>query len=159
MVAPLVLMLLPLLWLQGTQADYAQALALHNAARHTVGCSPLSWSPKLAAEAQGYADQLARRSRLEHATDLVDCGENLYWCSNSPISPASDASTHWIAESALYTHSPRWARNFSEVGHYTQVVWSKTTQVGIGVAKGKDGSTYVVARYFPAGNYTNLLPY
>lgn len=159
MVTPHLLLLLLLLWLQGTQTDFTQALEHHNAARQAVGCPPLSWSPSLAAEAQGYAEKLVRRGRLEHQTNREDRGENLYWSSNSSPSPASDASIQWIAEGAVYTHALHWAKNFTEVGHYTQVVWSKTTHVGIGVAKGKDGSTYVVARYFPAGNYTNLLPY
>lgn len=39
-----------------------------------------------------------------------------------------------------------------ETGHFTQVVWATTTQVGGGVAKSKSGKTYVVGRYFPPGN-------
>lgn len=42
-------------------------------------------------------------------------------------------------------------------GHFTQVVWKGSKELGIGMAKGKSKSgmfcTYVVARYKPAGNY------
>ena len=41
-------------------------------------------------------------------------------------------------------------------GHFTQVVWSSSRQLGIGKATGShDGvpCTYIVARYKPAGNF------
>lgn len=41
-------------------------------------------------------------------------------------------------------------------GHFTQVVWKGSTDLGIGVATGnKHGMkcTYIVARYRPAGNF------
>ena len=45
----------------------------------------------------------------------------------------------------------------SGTGHFTQVVWKKSTELGIGMAKGKSKSgmfcTYVVGRYRPPGNY------
>ena len=38
-------------------------------------------------------------------------------------------------------------------GHFTQLVWRTSTQVGIGVAYNKRTlTTYVVARYTPPGN-------
>lgn len=39
-------------------------------------------------------------------------------------------------------------------GHFTQVVWKDTKEVGIGLAT--DGNTvFVVGQYLPAGNITN----
>lgn len=38
-------------------------------------------------------------------------------------------------------------------GHFTQVVWKETTQLGVGVATVGTRS-YVVAQYRPAGNMT-----
>ena len=49
--------------------------------------------------------------------------------------------------------------NFSLIGHYTQMVWSSTTQVGIAYSKSKSGKVYVVARYHPAGNYWGQYPF
>lgn len=37
-------------------------------------------------------------------------------------------------------------------GHFTQVVWKGTKEVGFGHAKSNSGSVFVVANYFPAGN-------
>ena len=45
-------------------------------------------------------------------------------------------------------------------GHFTQVVWKGSTQLGIGKYTGQNGSwncTYIVARYKPAGNYPSQL--
>jgi glioma pathogenesis-related protein 2 len=40
-------------------------------------------------------------------------------------------------------------------GHFTQVVWKETNEVGFGIAKSSNGSFYVVANYYPAGNFMN----
>lgn len=41
------------------------------------------------------------------------------------------------------------------LGHFTAMVWKTTKKLGVGKAVASDGSTFVVARYFPAGNITN----
>lgn len=38
-------------------------------------------------------------------------------------------------------------------GHFTQVVWKGSKEVGIGRAQSNDGTWIVVANFFPAGNY------
>lgn len=35
------------------------------------------------------------------------------------------------------------------------MVWKSTKKLGVGKATASDGSSFVVARYFPAGNITN----
>lgn len=42
-----------------------------------------------------------------------------------------------------------------KTGHFTQVVWKNSKEVGFGVAKAPNGAFYAVANYFPAGNYAN----
>ncbi|KAL9972784.1 hypothetical protein ACROYT_G019155 [Oculina patagonica] len=45
----------------------------------------------------------------------------------------------------------------SGTGHFTQVVWKKTTKVGVALKKKKISKgkieTYIVARYSPPGNW------
>ena len=38
-------------------------------------------------------------------------------------------------------------------GHFTQVVWKGSEELGIGKATDSKGRVYVVANYRPAGNY------
>ena len=47
--------------------------------------------------------------------------------------------------------------------HFTQLIWKKSTKLGVGMATSKSGKVYVVAHYIPVGNVvghfeTNVLP-
>ena len=39
-----------------------------------------------------------------------------------------------------------------KTGHFTQVVWKNSLEIGIGVGLGENNSVVVCANYFPAGN-------
>ena len=48
-------------------------------------------------------------------------------------------------------------------GHFSQVVWKGSKEIGVGKAHSDDGRVYVVVNYLPAGNYVgqhagNVLP-
>lgn len=139
------------------QSDVDRALAVHNEARKAVGVDPLVWSDELARDAQAYANYLAATGKFEHSE--TDCGENLYWYSSTTEYPAESASQSWLSEINDYRHVKNWHSNFWDVGHYTQMVWHGTSKLGMGVAVSEKGETYVVARYYPPGNYFNEMPY
>ncbi len=95
-------------------------------------------------------------------------GENMYWAWSSPNlpnrSPAA-AVQAWANEQPFYDYATNSCIG-GECGHYTQLVWSTTTQVGCGQAiwtqNGKN-NVFWVCNYAPAGNITfngqKLRPY
>jgi pathogenesis-related protein 1 len=142
-----------------TQAQAQLALDFHNAKRHDVGAPPLQWSPALAAVAQNWANHLAAGNgcRLAHTVNGT-YGENLFGGSGAAYT-ALDASKNWYNEISKYTYGAVTATNFAPTGHYTQMVWSQTTQVGIGQAICPGGGTVIAAEYSPPGNYLGQNPY
>ncbi|KAK3558568.1 hypothetical protein QTP86_021016 [Hemibagrus guttatus] len=59
---------------------------------------------------------------------------------------------NWYSEITKYDFS---ASQFQPgTGHFTQVVWKATTELGVGLAT-DGGTVFVVGQYKPAGNITN----
>jgi pathogenesis-related protein 1 len=140
--------------------DQAQAaLDLHNAKRHDVGTPPLQWSTDLAAVAQTWANHLAadQNCGLVHTVNNK-YGENLFGGRGRQFT-AQDASQAWYGEIKDYHGATLTAANFGPTGHYTQMVWSTTTKVGVGEATCPGGAIVIVAEYDPAGNYIGQKPY
>jgi pathogenesis-related protein 1 len=132
-------------------------LTIHNEARARVGVEPLRWSAQLARHAQQWADELATSGQFRHRDQTgTGYGENLFGDSDG-FGPA-DAARHWLKERDNYRAGPITAQNFAAVGHYTQMVWRATTEVGYGVARGRNG-VVIVANYAPGGNLVGQKPY
>ena len=165
----LLLLLFPTLILGQLDKDKLSALQVHNDARNEVGVSPLVWSEKLEQQALKYAKQIARTNNYEHSN--TKDGENLamfyeYEESNKvktyiySDTPLYDASMAWYEEIKDYKYSKiKRFRIGPKIGHYTQMVWKDTKEVGIASAISKNGKVYVVARYYPVGNYLGEYPY
>ncbi|CAF3299972.1 unnamed protein product [Rotaria socialis] len=69
----------------------------------------------------------------------------------------SKPTAAWYNEISLYNYkSPGFS---AATGHFTQVVWAGSTQLGIGIAFTSNNlAAYVVANYFPPGNYLGQFP-
>ena len=159
----------------GQSTNKITALKVHNDARKEVGVKPLVWSNNLEIDAKKYADFLASKDVFEHSEDLSELaqGENLYSTAYFVFQENGEkyffentdylenASISWLNEKKDFKYAKIGDRknNFSKVGHYTQMVWIQTTQVGIAYSKSKSGKVYVVARYYPAGNIIGQFPY
>lgn len=46
----------------------------------------------------------------------------------------------------------------SGTGHFTQLVWVGSREMGVAKAASSSGAQYVVARYYPAGNVLGAFP-
>ena len=131
----------------GTNQDVWDA---HNRCRAEVGVAPLQWSDSLAASAQQWANHLAATGTFEHSHS----GENLARGTTGAYSVTrlfgmwENEKQHFVNGTFPNVSSDG---NWMSVGHYTQVVWRDTTEVGCGLASG-NGNDVLVCHYNPAGN-------
>jgi uncharacterized protein YkwD len=141
----------------GTAADGSlatQMLAAHNAARAAVKTKPLVWSDKLAVAAQDWANSLLTRLTLIHQKKSK-YGENMYELAGGKSTPEEVVKV-WTSESADYDYKSNRCR--SACGHYTQVIWRDTREVGCGVARHGTREIWV-CEYAPPGNFVGERPY
>lgn len=129
----------------------------HNYHRAMVGVPDLKWSNELASYAQAWANHLAKSGcDMEHR-DADEYGENLFWGYGGDYTPTY-VSDSWASEKKYWKGGTIKMRNFSKVGHYTQMIWHNTTEVGCGKAVCRDGSVMIVCNYNPPGNYIGQSP-
>ena len=128
----------------------AELLAAHNAYRTSLGLPPLRWSDALAASAQNWAEHLAETGQLEHSGS----GQNLAMAAAGTKS-LTQLVDLWGSEQANFTdgYFPDISTtgNWMDAGHYSQIVWKDTTEVGCGFAE-NDGNDVLVCDYDPPGN-------
>ncbi|MDG2372078.1 MAG: CAP family protein [Flavobacteriaceae bacterium] len=153
-----------------SENDITLALKVHNDARADVGVPSLTWSNSLSEDALKWAITMAESDEMYHSSNdsRPGQGENLYyWCCSTgevetfSLTPAKNASQLWYNEISDYTYaeigSPLNANVM--IGHYTQMIWSTTTEVGMAKARSASGKEFVVARYSPPGNWSGEFPY
>jgi hypothetical protein len=139
-------------------------LDAHNAERAEFGVAPLRWNPRLAREANGWAQRLAREEVLRHASieERGGRGENL-WMGTAGYYGAAQMISYFADEKRYFRPGafPNVSStgNWADVGHYTQIVWAETREVGCSMARGARFDV-LVCRYWPGGNVmgTRLAP-
>ena len=152
------------------QISYAQLdatqrqtiLDIHNRERVAVGVQPLTWSDTVAASAQSWANHivslnLGPQGFPPHAPwdQRSGQGENLAWGTKGAF-PVATFVEGWASERPNYVPGSPIEQTLGSpnrvYGHYTQMVWSTTTQIGC--ALGSDAyQDYLVCRYSPSGNF------
>jgi uncharacterized protein YkwD len=120
--------------------------------------------------AQSWAKQMATTGVFAHssASQRNGAGENLYVYYTTAAAIATDtlansAVKSWYDEVAKYNYAnPGFA---ASTGHFTQVVWKGSTQLGCGEAQGtktlqgtKYKAFYVVCHYASPGNVIGQFP-
>lgn len=125
--------------------EIAEWLQVHNSYRTLHGVPSVIWSVAMAASAQAYAESCPS----DHSASGY--GENMAWASSS-LDPALVVRM-WYDEEPLYDDdNPGWT---PAAGHFTQVVWKESTEIGCGVATdcGDDLPNVWVCQYSPPGNH------
>jgi hypothetical protein len=138
-------------------------LAAHNRERLKLGLQPLVWNDTLAQSAQLWADHLASTGRFEHAPEnrRAPEGENL-WAGTKGYYSTEAMVDAWAREKRHFKYgvfpNNSTTGNVEDVGHYTQMVWRATSEVGCAKAASSD-EDILVCRYAEAGNYIGERPF
>jgi pathogenesis-related protein 1 len=131
-----------------------EMLAAHNAVRAHAGVPPLAWSDQLARLSQDWAQKLLSHKQFKHRPDSK-YGENLFEISGAGASPA-EVVRYWAMEAVDYDYASNHCRR--QCGHYTQLVWADTREVGCAVARNRERAVWV-CNYDPPGNWIGKRPY
>jgi len=135
-----------------TDDDFLQAaLKAHNQYRKQHGADSLKLSPELCMIAQAWANKIAAADQMQHSDNGY--GENIHW-SSGVVTDGKAPVEHWYSEVKQFDFKN--GDYQKGTGHFSQVVWKGSKELGIAKAAGKAGGTYVVANYNPAGNYLGL---
>lgn len=135
-------------------AEQQALLDAHNAYRAKHCVPALTWSDQAAAAAAQWASgcQQDSQGRFVHESQDV-YGENLAWGAGLSGHAAVDL---WYNEINNYNFAAPVYTDNPQVGHFTQLVWRTTTQVGCAM-KVCNGQNFWVCRYLPPGNW-NVKP-
>jgi len=144
----------------------SEFVAEHNRVRSAVTAPPnyvgtwaplpfVVWSSVLVASAQDWANYLRDSNNCALVQDTsTTYGENLAYGSVG-FGPKQTVAL-WEQEKAEYAYSA----SYSPVaGHYTQLIWRESTQIGCATAVCSTGWKVMVCRYSPAGNVIGAQPY
>lgn len=157
------------------QNRFANSVAAHNVVRTAHGLQPLRWSENLASYAQEWANHLAStnncqmRHRPQNGGKFNQIyGENLWWASPRVWSDGRKEVQNitigrvvkdWADEKPFYNYSTNSCQAGEQCGHYTQIVWRETTEVGCAYQQCSDKAQLWVCNYNPPGNYIGERPY
>ena len=137
------------------EAFINKMLEKHSFLREKHGCkkNSLKLNKELCKKAQEYILKLIDKNQKFPYSGLYKddiLGENVL-ISNSKLDP-EDVCHKWYEEKENYNYD---SNKFQKgKGHFTQLVWKKTNEVGFGFV-GDNNKYYYVALYYPKGNILN----
>ena len=146
----------------GDTVTIQQMLDAHNVFRKEVGVPPLTWSDELAKYAQAWVNELVNnrecsmqhRPHDENSKWNLKYGENIYSGGGTNWVPTVlDAVGAWGSEKKNFDFTNKVCKSNGICGHYTQIIWKTTTQVGCATVKCPDGNVIIVCNYSPSGNW------
>ncbi len=132
-----------------------EILDTHNQLRAEVNVPSLSWSSELASTDQDWADELSRRGTFGHSPrsgNRSGAGENIAAGSSVELMLGL-----WAEEKENYDLSTGQCKG-ETCGHYTQMIWQNTTELGCGVAPHRIYGKLMIYNYRPPGNVIGQSP-
>ncbi|SEH06095.1 RICIN domain-containing protein [Candidatus Venteria ishoeyi] len=147
---------------QEAPAPFKGVVAAHNQWRAEVGLSGLNWSDDIAAHAKEWAQVLESEAgtqtfcNMRHRDQNRRYGENL--AGGYRLSPQVVVDM-WASEKKDYDITTNRCAAGKVCGHYTQIVWKNSKQLGCATAQCGNGSQVWICNYNPPGNYVGQTPY
>ena len=133
----------------------------HNILRSNHETQKLKLNNKLNEMAQTFAEKCAASSDGEiYCLDLYEndengeyemIGQNIAVIKNN--NNVLDICQKWYNEKYNYNFDSN--KYIDKTGHFTQMIWKNTTDIGIGYKESQDGIKYFIVYYYPAGNIFN----
>jgi pathogenesis-related protein 1 len=157
--------------------DKDKILQEHNKLRAKHFDSPLKYSKTLEESSKKWALHLAKEEGCKMVHSHGEYGENLFWASAqiSKSKRSDEKKWHisrsaqkiddkkpvqdWYSEIKFYNYKTMECKSGEMCGHYTQVVWKDSKEVGCAAYKCDDKSQIWVCQYKPAGNIVGHRPY
>ncbi|NXL39651.1 PI16 inhibitor, partial [Glaucidium brasilianum] len=164
---PPVFLLLTALELSWSLSDEEKKIILDGHNKYRSQVSPpamdmlkMSWDTELEAFAQAYAEKCI----WDHNKERGRRGENLF--AMAPTLDLEFAVEDWNGEEKYYNLTTSTCAPGQMCGHYTQVVWASTYQIGCGAKFCEkiegietEDMYLLVCNYYPPGNMKGRKPY
>lgn len=143
----------PILKKSGYSDFEIDCLRAHNEYRSKHGVANLRLNKKLCKFAEEWAKIIATRGNLVHRTNSP-YGENIFCASSSNtnlIVGGREPVENWYSEISYHPFGKE--PSTLKSGHFTQVIWKDSKELGVGQARNRSGQVFVVANYDPPGNF------
>ena len=132
-----------------------RALKIHNKFRKKHKAKDLNLNDELCEIANSIAEQCAENESPEHIPLLYNeeiIGENISIIKNNNFN-VEKIIENWYEEKNNYKFDSN--KYINGTGHFTQLVWKSSKEVGFGFKESSNRNIYFVANYYPAGNIFN----
>ena len=139
----------------GIKQIYVNLLKQHNDIRKNYKCENLNLNDDLTILAQKFADNfdILKQSNFLNDNYYQPLGIN-YEIFKGDISKLIDICQNWINEEEYFVNNTinDDIKYFSKTKHFTQIIWKKTKEIGIGFSTLNNNDKIFIIVYFPAGN-------
>jgi len=138
--------------IQRLDLDSDKFVERHNYYRQKLGIAAVKWNEELAEYAAQWAKRLALRCELKHRS-THEYGENIYYFSGK--ADEFQVVDYWAEEEKYFNHKkPIYDKKRGKLyGHYSQVIWANSTDIGAAAYQCKNGGQIWVCNYNPPGNW------